>query len=51
MPTNINFDKKLGITGGIEISLPTGSSFASTNSFIFDGSSDLVTMGDVLNMA
>ena len=46
MPTNINFDKKLGITGGTEISLPTGSSFASTNSFIFDGINDYVDCGN-----
>ena len=52
MPTNINFDKKLGITGVTGISLPSSSAdFASTNSFTFDGNSDLVSMGDVLNMA
>ncbi len=39
MPTNINFDKKLGITGGTEIILPTNStpSFQNLNSFLFDG--------------
>jgi len=47
MSTNINFDKKLGITKGTEISLPTGSSFASTNSFIFDGVDDYVSFSQV----
>ena len=47
MPTNINFDKKLGITKGTEISLPTGSSFASTNSFTFDGLGDYVSFSQV----
>ena len=51
MPTNINFDKKLGITGGTEISLPTGSSFASINSFIFDGNSDYVDCGLNANLS
>ena len=39
MPTNINFDKKLGITGGAGITLPSSStpSFQNLNSFLFDG--------------
>ena len=39
MSTNINFDKKLGITGGTRITLPTSStpSFSNVNSFLFDG--------------
>ena len=43
MPTNINFDKKLGISGGTNIILPSVSpvpSFASTKSFQFDGITD-----------
>ena len=39
MSTNINFNKKLGITGGAGITLPTSStpSFSNVNSFLFDG--------------
>lgn len=43
MPTNINFDKKLGISKGTSISLPTSEgcppapAFVDTNSFEFDG--------------
>ena len=42
MSTNINFDKKLGITGGSGITLPTSStpSFSNVNSFEFDGVDD-----------
>lgn len=42
MSTNINFDKKLGITGGAGITLPTSStpSFQNLNSFSFDGIDD-----------
>ena len=44
MPTNINFDKKLGISGGTNIILhsvsPTPPSFADTNSFQLDGATD-----------
>ena len=42
MPTNINFDKKLGITGGAGITLPTSStpSFQNLYSFDFDGVDD-----------
>jgi len=38
MPTNINFNKKLGITGGTQITLPSSSTpFSNSNSFSFDG--------------
>ena len=39
MSTNINFDKKLGITGGAGITLPSSSTpeFSNVNSFLFDG--------------
>ena len=42
MPTNINFNKKLGITGGAGITLPTSStpSVSNVNSFEFDGVDD-----------
>ena len=43
MSTNINFNKKLGISGGTNIILPSVSpvpSFASTKSFQFDGITD-----------
>jgi len=53
MPTNINFDKKLGTTRGTGISLPSSSTPAYSNeySLTFDGVDDMVSMGDVLNMA
>ncbi len=39
MSTNINFNKKLAITGGAEIILPSSSTpeFSDVNSFLFDG--------------
>ena len=39
MSTNINFNKKLGITGGAGITLPSSSTppFSNVNSFSFDG--------------
>ena len=42
MPTNINFNKKLGLKGGSLITLPTSStpSFSNVNSFSFDGVDD-----------
>jgi hypothetical protein len=51
MPTNINFNKKLGITGGSGITLTTSStpSFSNTKSIQLDGVDDYVTMGDVLD--
>ena len=42
MPTNINFDKKLGITKGTGITLPTASSWEDTNSFVVDGTTDYI---------
>ena len=40
MPTNINFDKKLGISRGTSITLPTASGFADTQSLLYDGIDD-----------
>ena len=44
MSTNINFNKKLGISGGTNIILPSSSptppSFADTKSFQLDGATD-----------
>ena len=50
MPMQISISNAIGGGGGAQGS-GGGSSFASTNSFTFDGNSDLVSMGDVLNMA
>jgi len=40
MSTNINFDKKLGISGGTEIVLPSSSAWADTTSMLYDGFDD-----------
>mgnify|MGYP003658216915 CR=1 FL=1 len=52
MSTNINFKKHLGIKStGASISLPSASGFANTKSILIDGIDELISMGDVLNMA
>lgn len=52
MPTNINFDKKLGITGGTSISLPSDETpFENLYSMLFDQVDTMVSMGDVLDMS
>ena len=40
MPTNINFDKKLGITKGTNIILPSGPTWTDSTSFLYDGIDD-----------
>jgi len=50
MPMQISISNAIGGGGGAQGS-GGGSSFASTNSFTFDGIDDIVTMGNVLNMA
>ena len=47
MPTNINFDKKLGISGGTNIILPSVPSFTNTLSTLFDGVDDKTTITQV----
>lgn len=49
MSTNINFDKKLGITGGSGITLPTSStpSFTNTKSILLDGVDDYVSIPSI----
>ena len=53
MPTNINFDKKLGISlKGTSIVLPSDETpFENLYSLLFDDVDTMVTMGDVLDMA
>ena len=51
MPTDINFNKKLGISKGSSIILPSGPSFDNTYSMLFEGIDETVSMGDVLDMA
>jgi hypothetical protein len=54
MPTNINFGKKLGISAGTNIILPSVSpvpSFADTKSFQLDGNIDFVTYADNSNLS
>ena len=52
MSTNINFDKKLGITGGTGISLPSSTppSFQDIYSYQFDGVDDYVDMSNPSNL-
>ena len=47
MPTNINFDKKLGISKGTSIVLPTASSFDNEYSVLLDGVDDYINCGNV----
>ena len=53
MPTNINFDKKLGISlKGTSIVLPSDETpFENLYSLLFDDVDTMVSMGDVLDMA
>ena len=52
MPTNINFDKKLGISGGTGISLPSSTpSYQNEYSFQFDGVDDYIDCGDNDNLS
>jgi hypothetical protein len=48
MSTNINFNKKLGITGGTGITLPSSSTpaFSNTKSILLDGIDDYVDCGN-----
>jgi hypothetical protein len=51
MPTNINFDKKLGFVNGTSIVLPSGpGGDFSTKSLSFDGVDDYVDMGRVTSL-
>jgi len=50
MPTNINFDKKLGITGGTSIITPTDN-FTNTYSIELDGIDAYVDCGDNNNLS
>jgi hypothetical protein len=49
MSTNINFDKKLGISGGAGITLPTNSTppFSNTKSIALDGVDDYVSFSQI----
>ena len=49
MSTNINFDKKLGITGGTGISLPSSSAWADTTSMLYDGFDDYLQNSSTFN--
>ena len=54
MSTNINFNKRLGFFGSGTsdgITLPSASGFENTKSILIDGIDELISMGDVLNMA
>ena len=50
MSTNINFDKKLGITGGTGISLPSSApAFEDIYSYEFDGVDDKIQSTSIFN--
>ena len=51
MPTNINFDKKLGISKGTSIILPSTPAYSNEYSFLFDGVDDYVDCGDNNNLS